>query len=98
MKILVTSIIAALALGTLPEKAFAQATTEAEYLTAQQQGLVSIAAYTANGDLKNLSQALTVGLEAGLTINEIKEAIVHTYAYCGFHDGTFRKKSQRQGR
>jgi 4-carboxymuconolactone decarboxylase len=84
MKILVTSIIAALALGTLPEKAFAQATTEAEYLTAQQQGLVSIAAYTANGDLKNLSQALTVGLEAGLTINEIKEAIVHTYAYCGF--------------
>jgi len=64
--------------------AFAQVTNEAENLTTQQQGLISIAAYTANGDLKNLTQALNTGLDAGLTINEIKEGIVHAYAYCGF--------------
>ncbi len=64
-------------------KSFAQA-TESEDLTVQQQGLISIAAYTANGDLKNLTPSLTIGLDAGLTVNEIKEAIVHAYAYCGF--------------
>ncbi len=64
-------------------KSVAQA-NESENLTAQQQGLVSIVAYTANGDLKSLTLALNTGLDAGLTINEIKEAIVHAYAYCGF--------------
>jgi hypothetical protein len=39
---------------------------------------------TAKGDLDKLKTALNTGLENGLTINEIKEALVHTYAYCGF--------------
>ncbi|WP_290794981.1 carboxymuconolactone decarboxylase family protein [Flavihumibacter sp. UBA7668] len=53
-------------------------------LTPQQQQLISIAALTAKGDLVKLQSALNDGLNAGLTINQIKEAQVHLYAYCGF--------------
>jgi hypothetical protein len=53
-------------------------------LTPQQQQLISIAALTAKGDLIKLQTALHAGLNEGLTINQIKEALVHLYAYCGF--------------
>jgi len=53
-------------------------------LTTKQQRIVPIAAYTAKGDLHQLKSALNDGLDAGLSVNEIKEAIVHLYAYCGF--------------
>lgn len=53
-------------------------------LSSKEQSIISIAALTAKGDLDNLKTALNTGLEAGLTVNEIKEALVHTYAYCGF--------------
>jgi alkylhydroperoxidase/carboxymuconolactone decarboxylase family protein YurZ len=53
-------------------------------LTARQQALVGISAYTAKGDLPHLRTALTQGLEAGLTVNEEKEVLVQLYAYCGF--------------
>lgn len=53
-------------------------------LTAKQQGIVPIAALTAIGELDQLKPALNKGLDAGLTINEIKEIMVHLYAYCGF--------------
>lgn len=50
----------------------------------KQQNIVAIAAYTGKGDLENLKVALAEGLDAGLTVNEIKEVLVHAYAYCGF--------------
>jgi alkylhydroperoxidase/carboxymuconolactone decarboxylase family protein YurZ len=53
-------------------------------LNPKEQSIVAIAALTAKGDLSTLKTALNTGLEAGLTINQIKEAIVHLYAYCGF--------------
>jgi len=53
-------------------------------LTVKQQSIVTIAALTAKGDLPNLKPALNSGLDAGLTINQIKEVLVHLYAYCGF--------------
>ncbi len=53
-------------------------------LTAKQQGIIPIAAFTSKGDLSNLKTALNAGLDAGLTINQIKEVLVHLYAYCGF--------------
>ncbi len=53
-------------------------------LSRQEKSIISIAALTAKGDLENLKLALKEGLEAGLTVNEIKEILVHTYAYCGF--------------
>jgi len=53
-------------------------------LSTTEQSVISIAALTAKGDLSNLKTELNASLEAGLTINQIKEVIVHLYAYCGF--------------
>jgi alkylhydroperoxidase/carboxymuconolactone decarboxylase family protein YurZ len=55
-----------------------------QYLDAKEQGIISIAAFTANGDLRKLKPALNSGLDAGLTINQIKEVLIQLYAYCGF--------------
>jgi len=53
-------------------------------LNARQEKIVTIAAFTANGNLQKLKTALGYGLDAGLTINEIKEILVQMYAYAGF--------------
>jgi len=53
-------------------------------LSAKEQRLVAIASSTAKGDLSKLETELNSGLETGLTVNQIKEAIVHIYAYAGF--------------
>lgn len=53
-------------------------------LDRQEQAMVSIAALTAVGDMNKLKIALNTGLDAELTVNEIKEELVHLYAYCGF--------------
>ena len=58
--------------------------TANEPLNIQQQSIVSISALTAVGDLEHLKAELNTGLEAGLTVNEIKEVLVQLYAYCGF--------------
>lgn len=53
-------------------------------LSLKEKSIIPIAALTAKGDLEQLKLALNEGLDAGLTINETKEVIVHLYAYCGF--------------
>jgi len=53
-------------------------------LSNKEQSIVTISAFTAKGDLVQLQKALHNGLDAGLTVNEIKEVLVHLYAYCGF--------------
>ena len=53
-------------------------------LNGKQKGIVAVAAFSANGDMEKLKVALNEGLDAGLTINEIKEVLVQMYAYCGF--------------
>jgi 4-carboxymuconolactone decarboxylase len=53
-------------------------------LTSRQQAIVTISALTAKGDLPHLHDALSQGLDAGLTVNEAKEVLVQLYAYCGF--------------
>jgi alkylhydroperoxidase/carboxymuconolactone decarboxylase family protein YurZ len=53
-------------------------------LNAKQQTIITISAFTANGDLGKLKTALDDGLGAGLTVNEIKEILVQLYAYAGF--------------
>jgi 4-carboxymuconolactone decarboxylase len=55
-----------------------------ENLTTREQSIVTIAAFTAKGDLEQLRKALNSGLGSGLTINEAKEVLVQLYAYCGF--------------
>ncbi len=53
-------------------------------LSSKEKSIIPIAAFTANGNLEQLKPAFNAGLDAGLTVNEIKEIIVHLYAYCGF--------------
>ena len=53
-------------------------------LSMKEKSIITIASLTAKGDLKKLKTELNTGLEAGLSVKEIKEILVHTYAYCGF--------------
>jgi alkylhydroperoxidase/carboxymuconolactone decarboxylase family protein YurZ len=59
-------------------------TNKNQQLDARQQGIVTISALTATGDLENLRKALNGGLDSGLTVNEIKEILAQMYAYAGF--------------
>lgn len=59
-------------------------TTLNQNLNNKEKAIVRIASTTAKGDLIKLKEELNTGLDAGLTINQIKESIVHLYAYCGF--------------
>jgi alkylhydroperoxidase/carboxymuconolactone decarboxylase family protein YurZ/quercetin dioxygenase-like cupin family protein len=53
-------------------------------LDVKQQRIVAISASAATGDMPQLSVALSGGLDAGLTVNEIKEILIQLYAYAGF--------------
>lgn len=53
-------------------------------LDARQQAIVTIAAFTTSGNIEQLKPALNEGLDAGLTVNEVKEVLVQMYAYAGF--------------
>jgi quercetin dioxygenase-like cupin family protein/alkylhydroperoxidase/carboxymuconolactone decarboxylase family protein YurZ len=57
---------------------------ENQKLSERQKAVIPIAAFTGSGNMPKLETALTEGMEAGLTVNEIKEILVHTYAYAGF--------------
>ena len=57
---------------------------QADTLSIRQQDIVRIASTTARDDLENLKTSLARGLDNGMTVNEIKEVLVHAYAYCGF--------------
>ena len=61
-----------------------QMETANKSLSPREQSIISISELTATGDLDKLKTVLNTGLENGLTLNEIKEALVHSYAYCGF--------------
>ena len=79
-------LLAAALLATIATAAPAEAKDmdEISALNAKQQSIVTIAAFTASGDMDRLTPALHEGLDAGLTVNEIKEVLVQMYAYCGF--------------
>lgn len=59
-------------------------TVSIKALTAKQQSIIPIAAFTANGDLISLQASVQAGLDADLSVNEIKEIQIHLYAYAGF--------------
>ncbi len=61
-----------------------ESTKSIHLLSAKQQAIAPIAAFTANGDLESLESAISAGLDTGLSINEIKEVQIHLYAYAGF--------------
>ena len=53
-------------------------------LSEKEQNIVKISSFTAKGDLENLEKSLNVALDEKMTVNEIKEILVQSYAYCGF--------------
>lgn len=61
-----------------------QMPTQDKNLTETEKNIITIASLAAKGDLKKLKIALNDGLNTGLTVNQIKEVLVHLYAYCGF--------------
>ena len=55
-----------------------------EALSARQQAIPLIVSFMAASDMPKLNAALHQGLDAGLTVSEAKEILVHLYAYAGF--------------
>lgn len=53
-------------------------------LDLKERQIAAISGSAAKGDKPGLTTALAAGLDAGLTVNEIKEVLVQLYAYCGF--------------
>jgi 4-carboxymuconolactone decarboxylase len=80
-----TPILAVILALTLSIVAIAEAqTVNTQALSSKQQSIVTISAFTANGDQEKLKTAMNEGLDAGLTVNEIKEILVQLYVYAGF--------------
>jgi len=82
-KIAQIAIVLTLILGTAPISK-ADTMNDQQSLNAKQQSIVTIAAFTASGEMDKLKAALNKGLDAGLTVNEAKEVVVQMYAYAGF--------------
>lgn len=55
-----------------------------ETLNKAQQSMVTIACFAAQGRMPKLAEAIGAGLENGLTVAQIKEALSQLYAYVGF--------------
>ena len=68
----------------LPQNLEEQTHLQLNELEPRHRHFVAISSLAAKGDLGRLTTALHDGLDAGLTVNEIKEVLVHLYAYCGF--------------
>lgn len=79
-------------LSPVSDKEYEEAANDAENryaeankgLAPREQAIVAVASYTGKGDLENLRRALAQALDAGMTVNEINEVVIHAYAYCGF--------------
>ncbi len=73
--------------GSTPQESKEMTSTSSiasEILSARQQAIVPIAAFAAAGELAKLDIALNQGLDAGLTVSDVREILVQLYAYAGF--------------
>lgn len=57
---------------------------ENSVLSSRQKAIVSIGNYVAQGNLLMLKLSLVKALEENISVNEIKELLIQSYAYCGF--------------
>jgi 4-carboxymuconolactone decarboxylase len=57
---------------------------ENQNLNPRQKAIINISSLTATGNLEKLKPALATALEADLSVNEVKEVLMHLYAYAGF--------------
>lgn len=79
---MIKRVLTGMILGTsllLGESALAETA-----LNARQKSIAAAASYAARGNQDGLKQALSGGLDAGVSVNEFKEILVQAYAYCGF--------------
>ena len=53
-------------------------------MDSKRQYITEVAALTGKGDLDKLKIVLIDGLNDGMAVSELKEVMVHAYAYCGF--------------
>ena len=53
-------------------------------LTPREAAFARVSGRAAAGDIPGLKRACVAGLEAGLTVNEVKEVLLQLYAYAGF--------------
>jgi quercetin dioxygenase-like cupin family protein/alkylhydroperoxidase/carboxymuconolactone decarboxylase family protein YurZ len=81
MNILKYILITVITVFSITENVKAQ---DMEPLNSKQQKIATIAANTAIGDQSALEKELHAGLDAGLTVNQVKEVLVQMYAYAGF--------------
>lgn len=84
MRVVLSLILSFLVLANLLILKAEALDMNSDSLTQRQKDIISISAYTANGQIENLKSSLNEALDAGLTINEIKEILVQLYAYAGF--------------
>ena len=57
---------------------------KADSLGSRYRHLARVAALATGGKLNHLQAALTDAIDAGLTVDELREVLVHLYAYAGF--------------
>lgn len=82
---LLSTALAMLLCVTLSFNAAEAAMTDTPPMTQERiNAIVPIAAHAAMGEMERLQTSLAAGLDAGLTVNEIKEILVQLYAYAGF--------------
>ncbi len=55
-----------------------------EVISDKEQSIADIAYYAAAGQQVKLADAIGLGLDQGLSVNEAKEILIQLYAYCGF--------------
>lgn len=79
-KLLITAIMLCCMVTTINAKNMNTVTLNKE----QAACLEAIACLEAKGDQPALAIAINKGLDAGLTVSQIKEALSHLYAYTGF--------------
>ena len=85
MQVIKDLLVFSLLFLCLSKAIYAQPSAEkSQFFKMKQESIVTISAFTAKGNQVRLKQALYEGLDAGLTISEIKEVIVQLYAYTGF--------------
>ena len=86
-KIVMTSFVLCILFASCDKKSSTETSKDMNTLsfTTEQAACMSvIACLEAKADYMALEQAIHNGLDAGLTINQIKEAFSHLYAYTGF--------------
>ena len=82
--LIVAATLTLAACGTQPTQKTSKEMNTLTFTTEQAALMSAIACNEAKADYTALAQAIDKGLDAGLTVSQVKEALSHLYAYTGF--------------